>query len=278
MKTSLFGGTGFILSRYAQLYPDNIEIAERNAFVGHGDEILYGISTTSNYHPVVEHADFDIDIDTNLKHFLKVLRSTTGTFNLLSTWFVYGKGAGNHQLHPAREGDPCDPNGFYSITALAREQLLRSYCETFGRNYRIFRLCNVMGNDPRASKHKNALEYIVQGINQNLDINVYTGDNYRNYMHVDDVCRAIRLCLEKGELNTVYNIGAPCSERIYDLIEHAKTLTGSSSRINLVAPPRFHQIVQVPDFWMNTDKLRALGFVPDMNAYQAVDRILANLT
>ena len=59
---------------------------------------------------------------------------------------------------PVNESQPCDPKGFYSITKKCAEDLLISFCNTFGVKYRIIRLCNVMGKgDKGASSKKNAI-------------------------------------------------------------------------------------------------------------------------
>ncbi len=280
MKTSLMG-MGFIGSRYAELYPDETHPEPRDQCRPAQRDVLFSRSTVSNYNVFT---DPHLDIETNLAHLMDVLPRVEGTFSFLSSWFAFGRGAGYDRALPAREEDRCEPTGMYSITKRAAEQIIQSYCATVGINglkgpsaYRIIRLCNVIGNDPRAGKQKNALEYLICRLARNEDVDLYTGDQYRNTLHVDDVCRAIHLILTKGDLNAVYNVGAPRSERIHDLIEYARTRLGSTSRVNLVTPPRFHTIVQTPDFWMDTTKVRALGFVPDMTAYQAVDRIIANL-
>ena len=62
--------------------------------------------------------------------------------------FVYGQ-----TQMPATEESICNPTGFYSITKRAAEQLIISYCETYGIKYRILRLCNVYGiGDTKFSK------------------------------------------------------------------------------------------------------------------------------
>lgn len=276
MSLSLFGGTGFILGRYAQLYPDGVYVEPRGATTPAREDCLYGVSTTSNY--AARYGDVQIDIDTNLKHLMKVLPNVRGTFTFLSSWFVWGPAAGQDAAHPARESDLCDPRGFYGATKLAAEHLIRSYCETHGKAYRILRLCNVIGNDPRANSQKAALEWMLAKVKRGEDVDVYDGDGYRAVAHVDDVVRAIHLCLDKAPLNEVTNVGPVRSERTVDLIAHACAVVGSKSRINIVATPRFHRVVQTDSFHMSTTKLRGLGFVPDMDAYQAVERVLANLS
>jgi dTDP-glucose 4,6-dehydratase len=212
-----------------------------------------------------------------------VLPNVRGTFNWLGTWFVAAN-AGQDPTSPAREDCPCDPNGLYSITKLAAEKAVRSYVQTAATglvkgpsSYRILRLCNVIGNDPRAGKQKNALEYLLGRLVDNEPVQIYEGDNYRNYLHVDDVCRAIHLCLTDGEPNSIYNVGAPESVRLIDLIEHARDRLGSLSIITRVPVPPFHRIVQVPDFWFNTDKVKALGFTPETDAFGAVDKVLEGI-
>ncbi len=275
-KTSIMG-MGFIGSRYHQLYPDETTPEPRDTVLPTEANVLFTRSTTSNYAPT--RGDLHVDIDTNLTHLMDVLPYVKGEFSFLSSWFCYGRTAGVNSLYPACESDPCDPNGFYGITKLAAEKLTRSYCQMQGSPYRILRLCNVIGNDPRASKTKNALEMMLAKVARGEDVELYTGDAYRAVMHVDDVCRAIHLCLSTDKtLDSITNIGPTSSTRMFDLLQHALHVTGSKSRVTLVAPPRFHQLVQVDSFHMCTTKLRGFGFVPEMDAYQAVERVIANMT
>lgn len=263
------------------MFPDDTVTEQRSVHTPSQTDVLYGVSTVSNYNVFT---DPHLDIETNLAHLMDVLPRVEGTFSFLSSWFAFGRGAGYDRALPAREEDRCEPTGMYSITKRAAEQIIQSYCATVGVNglkgpsaYRIIRLCNVIGNDPRAGKQKNALEYLIGRLARGEDVDLYTGDQYRAVMHIDDVCRAIKLCLDKAPLNAIINVGPVRSERMCDLIEHARSRLNSTSQINLVAPPRFHQVTQTDSFHMDTTRLRALGFVPDMTPYQAVDRIIANL-
>jgi nucleoside-diphosphate-sugar epimerase len=269
-KLNVYGGTGFIGSNFMRMYGDKCQLIPRG-FVMNSQDALYFISTSSNYN-VFENPQ--LDIETNLMHLMSVLPKTNKTFNFISSWFVYGNGYDRLEK-AATEKSPCDPKGFYSITKRTAEQLTISYCDTFNKNYRIMRLCNVIGGDPSSDAKKNAFEFLVGKILRDEDINVYDGDNFRNYLHVEDVCRAINLVLEKGDMNTIYNIGSTESVRIYDIMNYIIYKTGSKSRINLVPTPRFHQVVQAPDFFMDCSKLRGLGFVQKYSTEQAVDLIIS---
>jgi len=271
---SLFGGTGFVLGRYAQLYPEAFVEPRDRCFSTHTDA-LYGISTVSNYHP--KNGDLNTDVDTNLRHLLKVLPNVPGTFNYVSTWFVAAN-AGQDADAPAREDCACDPRGFYSSTKFCAENLVRSYQESISnRPYRILRLCGVIGNDPRAGPRKNAMEHMLGKLVRGEEVQVYTGDAYRDTLHVEDVCSAIHTIVTKGELNTIYNVGRGSSTRMWDIIQYARERVDSKSKVTLVVPPRFHQQVQVDSFHMDTTKLRGLGWQPSMSIWESVDKVLAGI-
>lgn len=280
-------GAGFIGGRYAQLYPQDTIIEPRECIAPLHPDVLFTRSTTSNYN-VLKPETLKLDVETNLSHLLDVLPNVRGCFNWTSTWFVSGANDwGHHPAWRAKETHLCNPNGLYSISKLAAEQTIRSYVETVAAmggavagpsSYRILRLSNVIGNDPRAGRQKNALEYLLSKVIAHEDVPLYEGNNWRDTLHVDDTCRAIRLCMERGEPHAIYNVGRGESHKLEDIIQYAIEQTGSRSRIVRVPVPAFHKVVQVPDYFMCTAKLRGLGFEPQMSIWQSVDRVLAGLT
>lgn len=272
MKTSLFGGTGFILSNYAKMFPDETYIEPRNNNIPSNDNVLYGISTVDNYNIF---KDVHLDINTNLNKLMDVLPNVTGEFSFLSSWFIYSGGRQFTSTNGATESEYGRPLGFYAASKLCAETLVESYCKTFNKEYRILRLCNVIGGDVAAGKKKNALEFLIHKIINNEPIDIYKGDNYRNFLHVEDVCEAINLVTSKGNINEIYNIGTQNSHKLIDVINHVMKLTKSKSKINYVDVPTFHSIVQAPNFFMNCQKLYDLGFQPKYDVYKAVEIIVA---
>jgi dTDP-glucose 4,6-dehydratase len=269
---SLFGGSGFILSNYSRLYPTETFIEKRDAVTPTYDDVIYGISTTHNYHPI--NGDLNVDIDTNLKHLVKILPNVNGEFTFLSSWFIYAGGRQTTAEQGAMEEETGRPIGFYSASKLCAELLVESYCKSMNKEYRILRLCNVIGGDSAANSKKNALEFMLKKLSAGEPVDIYKGNNYRDYLHVDDVCAAIKLVVERGHKNDIYNIGSGKSARIVDIVNHAKAYLNSSSEVNIIEPPSFHKIVQTKDFFMNCDKLKSLGFVPKYSVFDAVDSII----
>ena len=273
---SVFGSTGFIGSRFCELFDREVVRIGRDNYVPKTGEVLYLISTTNNYN-VFDNPN--LDIDTNLTVLVDVLKNCKNkgiVFNFVSSWFVYGK---NESL-PAREEDPCNPKGFYSITKRAAEQLVISFCETFKIKYRIFRLGNVYGEgDASVSKKKNALQYLIGEIIDNKDINLYDGGtNIRDFIYVDDVCRAMKLCMEKSDINNIVNISNGRPYQFLSLMEHTRDRAKSKSKFISVKPTEFHDIVQVKNMYLDTTKLKKLGFKPKISIEDGLNIVINHYT
>ena len=177
---------------------------------------------------------------------------------------------------PAKETSLCNPRGFYSITKKCAEDLVISYCKTFNLPYRILRLCNVYGpTDKGVSKQKNALQYLIKEIKNNNDINLYyDGDFIRDYMHVDDICRAIYLCLEKSDHNQIINIGSGVAQNFKEIIDFAIAESNSSSKTSSIEAADFHKLVQVKDMVMDVSKLKELGFCQSIPIQDGIKQLI----
>jgi nucleoside-diphosphate-sugar epimerase len=260
-KVSVYGSTGFIGGTFCDLFPDDVIKIPREQRNPESNQVLYLISTTSNYNVL---NDLTLDVRTNLNVLMETLeycKSKDLIFNYISTGFVYGP-----DILYAKEDDPCDPRGFYSITKRAAEQLLISYCSVYDVKYRILRIANVYGNDKTISPRKNVLGFLVELLKNHEPITLYNnGDELRDYMHVTDVCRAINLVIQKGELNSIYNIASGVALPFREIIQMVKQFIGSRSDIFSIETPKFNQLVQSKNFALNADKLISLGFKQDID-------------
>lgn len=268
---SVFGATGFVGSRFLALYPNEARAEARDAVDPACDEILYLISTTHNFHVF---DDLEIDIQTNLTHLMRVLercRTRDVTFNFVSSWFVYGEQA---EL-PVNETAVCRPDGFYAITKKCAEDLLGSFCRTFGKRYRILRLSNVYGPGDRVSPRKNGLQFMIRKLVQGEPVELYGGGQAtRDYLYVDDVCRALKRCIEQAPLGEVLNVGSGVPLAVGELVEYCRERLGSRSRVERVETPAFRRQVQARDFWLDVTKLARTGFTPSVDFRTGLDRVM----
>lgn len=115
------------------------------------------------------------------------------------------------------ENSPFAPNSPYAASKAAAEHLVRAAHHTFGLDTVITRCGNNYG--PRQFPEK-FLPLILSNALSDEPIPVYgDGRNVRDWIYVEDHCRAIMLALEKGRPGAVYNVGARNERRNLDVVE-----------------------------------------------------------
>lgn len=115
------------------------------------------------------------------------------------------------------EDSPFAPNSPYAASKAAAEHLVRAAHHTFGLDTVVTRCGNNYG--PRQFPEK-FLPLLLSNALSDQPIPVYgDGRNVRDWIYVEDHCRAILLGLEKGRPGAVYNIGARNQRRNIEIVE-----------------------------------------------------------
>lgn len=268
---TIFGGKGFVGRAYVDAFyhpaVGNIaSVNERCDYKVHSEDVLYLISTLHNFHI---YSNPHLDVDTNLTILIDVLEdwkkyqtdnNVKGVFNFISSYSVYG----NQKTLPVPETAICNPKGFYIITKRCAEQLLVQYCETFGLQYRILRLCNILGPDDKVTQQKNGLQYAFSQLVEGKNAHLY-GDGmfHRDFMHVKDCVRAIDTVITKGNTNEIYNIGNGLTWYYNSIMKYAAQLLDTGAKVVYTQPTEYQKSIQVTSFYMDVTKLKGLGFVPE---------------
>lgn len=116
------------------------------------------------------------------------------------------------------------PNSPYAASKAAAEHLVRAAHHTFGLDMVITRCGNNYG--PRQFPEK-FLPLMMANAMNDESIPVYgDGLNVRDWIYVDDHCRALLLALEKGRSGATYNIGARNERRNLDVAKSVLDLLG----------------------------------------------------
>ena len=141
----------------------------------------------------------------NVKRFLQV-----------STDEVMGSLAENDRAF-FTEDSPFCPNSPYAASKAAAEHLVRAAHHTFGLDTVITRCGNNYG--PRQFPEK-FLPLMLANAMSDQPIPVYgDGLNVRDWIYVDDHCRALWLALEKAPPGATYNIGARNEKRNLEVVK-----------------------------------------------------------
>ena len=103
------------------------------------------------------------------------------------------------------EDQPLAPNSPYSASKAAADLLVRAYGRTHGLDVRITRCSNNYGNYQFPEK---IIPLFITNLLDDKPLPVYgTGLNIREWIHVEDHCRAIQCVINSGESGEIYNIG-----------------------------------------------------------------------
>jgi len=113
------------------------------------------------------------------------------------------------------EESPFKPNSPYAASKAAAEHLVRAAHETFGLDTVITRCGNNYG--PRQFPEK-FIPLMIANALADQPIPIYgDGRNVRDWIYVDDHCRAILDIIERGTCGGTYNIGARNERRNIDV-------------------------------------------------------------
>ncbi len=217
-------------------------------------------------------------------------------FHHISTDEVYGS------LGPEdpafTETTPYQPNSPYSASKAASDHLVRAYHHTFGLCVTTSNCSNNYG--PYQYPEKLVPLFLLNAL-FGKPLPIYgDGLNVRDWLHVEDHCRGIEACLERGQPGQTYNIGGGAElanmeviEAICREVDHAfETIDGLAERFPDAPAAKGNKTEILKSFVVDRaghdrryaiDETRAreeLGFVPrfsfDEGLRQTVVWYLAN--
>jgi dTDP-glucose 4,6-dehydratase len=175
-------------------------------------------------------------------------------FIQISTDEVYG----SVPTGASRETDELKPRNPYSASKAGADRLAYSYFATYGVPVIVTRASNNYG--PYQFPEKVIPLFITNAID-GVEVPLYgDGLNVRDWLHVNDHCRAVDAIVERGQVGEVYNIGGGNEVANIDLTRRILGLLGRpESLIRPVADRPGHD----RRYCLDTTKLRGLGWLPE---------------
>ena len=133
---------------------------------------------------------------------LKKLSKSSFKFHHISTDEVFGS-LGEKGFFV--EDSPYDPSSPYSASKASSDHLVRAWHRTFGLPVTISNCSNNYG--PYQFPEK-LIPLMIINCLSNKSLPVYgKGENIRDWLYVEDHCKAINLILQEGAIGDTYNIG-----------------------------------------------------------------------
>jgi dTDP-glucose 4,6-dehydratase len=165
------------------------------------------------------------------------------------------------------EDSPLRPSSPYAASKAGGDLIVGAFHHTYDADALIVRASNNYG--PRQHPEKLIPLCILNALAGD-PLPVYgDGGQVRNWLYVEDCCRAIDLALERGEAGEVYNVGGPDEVPNLDVVQRILELTErDESLIEHVADRPGHD----RRYSLASEKLEALGWKPEVGFDEGLRR------
>jgi dTDP-glucose 4,6-dehydratase len=176
-------------------------------------------------------------------------------FVQISTDEVYG----SVETGASTEADELRPRNPYAASKAGADRLAYSYWATYGVPVIVTRASNNYG--PHQFPEKVIPLFVTNALDERPLPLYGDGLHVRDWLHVEDHCRAIDLLIARGTPGEVYNIGGGNDVQNVDLTHRILALTGRpASLIQPVVDRTGHD----RRYALDTARLRALGWRPEV--------------
>ena len=192
-------------------------------------------------------------------------------FHQVSTDEVYGDLPLNRPDLCFTEENPLRTSSPYSASKAGADLLVQAYCRTYGLQATISRCSNNYG--PYQFPEK-LIPLMIANALHDKPLPVYgEGLNVRDWLYVEDHCRAIDLIIRNGQPGQVYNIGGRCERRNIDIVHEIRTLLGRpQAKIAYVEDRKGHDL----RYAIDASKIAAeLGWQPQTDFETGLKKTVA---
>ena len=248
---------------------------------------LDSLSTAMAGSDTVFHLCANADVRFGTDHPRKDLeQNTIATWNVLeamrrkqvrriafsSTGSVYGE----PEVFPTPENGPFPiQTSLYGASKLAAEGLIQAYAEGFGMQAFIFRFVSILGE---RYSHGHVVDFYRQLLEHPDHLHILgDGHQRKSYLYVQDCVSAVLLALERcpdggktGRVN-IFNLGTDEYCEVKDSAGWIVAAMGLSPRFTYGGGTR-GWIGDSPFIFLDTQRIRALGWKPALTIRQSVEK------
>ncbi len=185
-----------------------------------------------------------------------------GVFVHISTDEVYG----SRDEGFFREDDPLNPSSPYAASKTGADRLAHAYFVTYGAPVVILRPSNNFG--PYQYPEKFIPLFATNAI-EGKPLPLYgAGTNVRDWLYVEDTCRAVETAFERGALGEAYNVGAGNEVPNIEVARRIVSILGKSP--DLITPVA-DRLGHDRRYALDSAKMKALGWAPEASLDAALE-------
>lgn len=192
----------------------------------------------------------------------------------ISTDEVYGESMLNENEEKKNENSILCPTNPYAATKAAAELIAKSYYHSFKMPIIITRGNNVYGPNQYPEK---LIPRFIQQLKKDEKVTIQgDGSNVRAFLHVNDVCSALKLVLERGEIGEIYNVGSDDHHEYtvlqiaHILIEKIKQTKNHDDWITYIEDRPFND----KRYYISNEKVKQLGWTIDMDFDNGINELI----
>ena len=299
MKILVTGGAGFqgshvveqclldghqvtILSTFSEEAQSNLKSFEKEVSVVWGSvtdrEI---VEKTTRGQETVIHMAARINVDESIESPYSYLNTNIlGTYNILEavrqsgSHLIYSSSCevyGSSSVSPISETADLRPHSPYAASKLAADRLCFTYWKTYDVHVTVVRPCNIYGPRQKGGKGGAVIPIFVERALLGEPLVVYgSGEQRREYMHVDDLAAAYKLVMERSDLQgEAINVGTNETPSIEEIATFIAQRLGASIKHG---PARSGEVM---GFYLNNEKAKGLGFSAKVPFWEGLERYIS---
>ena len=239
-------------------------------------DVLYHLAALSSY--AMHEADPTTGARVNVEGFVNAVEQARQdgceTVVYASTSSIYGS-----RTEPSPEDMPVAVDTGYEASKLARERYGEYFSNHHGMSMAGLRFFSVYQGYGGAEAHKgeyaNVIAQFADDVANGRNPELYgDGEQTRDFTHVDDVVRGLRLAAEH-ELDGIYNLGTGESYSFNTVVELINEELGTAVEPAYVENP-IPESVYVHDTCADPSKMRAkTGWEPEIGFREGIRRVCA---
>lgn len=224
-----------------------------------GIDVVVHLAAHINVIKSIENPQLDFNV--NVEGTFNLLKNAVSSQSVEKFIFASSNAAVGEQAPPITEEAIPNPLSPYGAGKLACEGYCSAFTASYGLKTVSLRFSNAYG--PYSTHKSSVIPQFITNVLSNRPLTIYgDGSQTRDFIYVDDICRAIILAMENDYAAGIFQIGTGKETKIIELAHKIKAISDNNADI-LFEPKRTGEIIRN---YSGIEKARQiLGFIPQID-------------